>query len=131
MKSMRYLLALLLSLGGTSHAQVLNRCMAGSGAVSWQSTSCDRGSRQVRSIAYTPDVPTAALTTTPRSVKADRKSGSSRRSSYRVSARQVQSRRDPCTKAKDHREATLERVGLKRTYDLLSRLDADVRRVCR
>ncbi|HEY1142188.1 MAG TPA: hypothetical protein VGE88_18580 [Lysobacter sp.] len=36
-----------------------------------------------------------------------------------------------CEMAKSERDITLERVGLKRTFDLLSRLDEQVRKACR
>lgn len=36
-----------------------------------------------------------------------------------------------CEAAKANRDRTLERVGLKRTFDLLSRLDEQVRNACR
>ena len=38
---------------------------------------------------------------------------------------------DPCKAAKARRKATLDRVSLKRTYDLLSQLDREVWEVCK
>lgn len=131
MKLMPCLLVLLLVPFLTSHAQVLNKCVSASGTVSWQSSTCGPGTRQTRSIAYTPEAPTVVLTTVQPSVKPARKARWVRTSGYRSSTRMVSSRRDPCAQAKGRRESTLERAGLKRNYDLLSMLDAEVRRVCR
>lgn len=129
MRISRSLLVLLL-LAGNTHAEVLYRCVSGTGAVSWQATPCAKGMRIMKTIEYTPDAPAAVpvpdikRTTTTRST-----SRASTR--YRVSARTIRSKPDACARARQQREATLQRVGLKRTYDLLSKLDADVRAVCR
>lgn len=40
-------------------------------------------------------------------------------------------RKATCAMARQERADTLERVGLKRTYDLLQRLDAMVREACK
>lgn len=85
--------------------------------------------RMVKSMEYTPDAPSEAPL--PGRVTSKNPRGNSRAAGYRVSTRTTRSKPDACAKARDKREATLERVGLKRNYDLLSKLDADVRRVCR
>ncbi|WP_233449392.1 hypothetical protein [Thermomonas carbonis] len=54
------------------------------------------------------------------------------RSGYRrSSASGARKSEDPCRQAKANREKQLERLGLKRTFDDLSRLDAPVRKACR
>ncbi len=130
MKFPRRLLVLLLLLAGNSHAQVLYRCVSGSGAVSWQSTGCGQGMRMMKRMEYTPDAPTVVPVYD--HVRATVTKGRSRGStSYRVSTRTTRPTPDACARARERREATLERVGLKRNFDLLSKLDADVRSVCR
>ena len=131
MNWMQFLLILLVLPVMTSHAQVLNKCVTPSGAVSWQSDACAGNTRQMRSISYTPEVPTVFVATTQPATKAGGNARSRRASGYRISTRTALAPRDPCLQAKRSRESTLERVGLKRNYDLLSKLDADVRRVCR
>jgi hypothetical protein len=130
MRSLRCLLALLLLLAGNANAQTLYKCVSGSGAVSWQSASCAQGMRTMRSLAYTPEAPIAMPASSSAPVKAV---GRSRpRSGYhRVSARAQRLKQDACVRARERRESTLERVGLKRNYNLLSKLDAYVWRVCR
>ena len=133
MKSARCLLALLLLLASNTHAEALNKCISGSGAVSWQTTPCARGMRMVKSIEYTPDPPTPLLAH--QQVRTSVKISKSRvATGYRGSARTTRRARpkhNPCARARERREATLQRVGLKRNFDLLSKLDADVRSVCR
>lgn len=129
MKSLQRLLMLLPLLAGSVHAEELYRCISPSGAVSWQSVPCARGARQTRTIAFTPEqvveVPVSVYRQTKNPPKLRSKSG------YRISTRVRRPKPDACRRARERRESTLERVGLKRTYDLLSKLDADVRRVCR
>lgn len=133
MESAGCLLVLLLLLAGNTQAQILYRCVSGSGAVSWQSAVCGQGMRMMKSVEYTPDAPSAV--SVPGRVKTVATRSKTRApAGYRVSARTSRATRrkpDACASASDRREATLERVGLKRNYDLLSKLDADVRRVCR
>ena len=132
MKSLLFLLALLLLFAGKANAQTLYKCVAGNGAVSWQSASCAHGVRTVKSLAYKPEAPQAV----PASSSAPFRStlgASKAHAQYRhqVSIRMRRSKPDACARVREHRESTLGRVGLKRNYDLLSKLDADVRRVCR
>jgi hypothetical protein len=132
MKSPRILVAAVLLLAGNAHAQTLNKCVSGSGAVSWQSAACGQGTRHVRSLAYTPEtVPEVLPASVQVRVNGTRKPRSTRTSGYRSSARPHRAKPDPCRRARERRESTLERVGLKRNFYLLSKLDADVRRVCR
>ena len=120
----------MLLLAADAHAETLYRCVSVSGAVSWQAAACARGMRMMKSMEYTPDAPTAAPL--PSYVPGTRTRRKSRAATgYRVSARSTRPKPDACARAREKRDATLERVGLKRNYDLLSNLDADVRRVCR
>ena len=126
--SRRFLVALLL-LTGNADAQVLYRCVSDSGAVSWQATTCARGMRMMKSIEYTPDA--ASSTPAPQHVRMTTTNQSNAATRYRGSSRTRRPKPNACALARDQREATLQRVGLKRNYDLLSKLDADVRAVCR
>lgn len=122
------LVATLLLLIGGAHAQTLYKCVAGNGAVSWQSAPCAQGTRMARSVAYTPELPAAVPVSGP-VLKSNARNGR-RASGRRVSMRASRARPDACARAREHRQATLERVGLKRNFDLLSKLDAAVRRAC-
>jgi len=84
-----------------------------------------------KSIAYMPEVPTVVTAPVQARGKGKRTPRSARTSGYRGSTRTPRARPDACARAREHRESTLERVGLKRNYDLLRNLDAEVHRVCR
>ncbi len=130
MKFAQCLLVLLLLLAGNIHAEILNKCVSGSGTVSWQATACGQGTRVMKTLEYTPDPPTAVAVPHPvrTTVTKSRTRASTR---YRVSTRTTRRKSNACARAHERRDVTLERVGLKRNYDLLSKLDADVRSVCR
>lgn len=125
----RVLVLAMLLAGDAANAQALNKCVSPGGAVSWQSSPCPHGTRRMRSIAYVPEdvVPVPASAQAPVARPSRHRPATGRRTSTRVHRRKP----DACARAREKRESTLERVGLKRTYDLLSKLDADVRRVCR
>lgn len=130
MKPLKISLVLLVLFVGNVNAQVLYRCMSASGVVSWQSATCPQGMHTVKSVEYTPDAQTpSSLPSDSRATYIRTRSRAS--SGYRVSARTTRTKPDACARARGKREVTLERVGLKRNFDLLSKLDADVRSVCR
>jgi hypothetical protein len=120
----------LLAGNANAQVQVLNKCVASSGAVSWQSAPCGQGSRLMRRVAYTPEEPVAVPAPVPVRVGSTSRprAASGRRF---LPGRSRRPKPDACARARAHREATLERVGLKRNFDLLSKLDAEVRRACR
>lgn len=131
MKTFNTLIAAVFLFAGNAQGQMLHKCVSGSGAVSWQSAQCAQGTHQIRSIVYTPETPALVpasvhvrgnAATTPRAAK---------RSRNRLSTSTHRAKPDACERARERRESTLERVGLKRNFDLLSKLDADVRAVCR
>lgn len=111
-------------------ADSLFRCVARSGAVSYQSQPCSAQQRLDRVVDYRPE---------PVAVHAEQTSVMSRRQP-RISARSgnmrvirtrgVTTASDRCRASKAQREASLQRLGLKRTYDQLSALDAGVRAAC-
>lgn len=110
-------------------AGTLHRCVSGNGAVSIQSTACGQGQRLDRIITYVPEPDAAPARTgrpeTRRST-ATYTTGVARRGTGKA-ARQAA---DACRLARRQRDATLQRLGLRRTYDDLSRLDARVRAAC-
>ena len=131
MKRLLLLLCLCLCLcPGLASAGTLYRCVSANGQVSYLATPCAAGQRMDRSIEFVPvpDSPVMASTGRKRSASASGRSMSrSRRSGGSASRSAV----DPCQQAKAKRQQALERLGLKRTYADLSRLDEPVRKACR
>lgn len=121
---------LLAALPAVASATHLYRCIGPSGQVSYQSSACAARHRTDRIIEFTPDARTA-----PREAQADAHrrvargaSTPSLRGSSRGQTRPAAA--SACQVAKTRRERELEKLGLKRTFDDLSRLDAGVRSVC-
>ncbi|MFZ5656417.1 MAG: DUF4124 domain-containing protein [Pseudomonadota bacterium] len=109
-------------------AQTVQKCRAADGTVRYQSAACAPGERVLATWdaepdpampAAAPSVPTRAESTAPRR----------RRPAYRRAASRVDV--DPCRAAKERRDAIERRVGLARTYELLSALQRDVYEACR
>lgn len=124
---MEYVGTLLLLLASTAHAGELHRCVGPGRHVSYQSAACPAGHRTDRTIAFT----TESMPPTVR--RARREAGPNRPMRRVVShAKATKAARvDPCRQAKAKREQVLSRLGLKRTYDQLSRIDEAVRTVCK
>ncbi len=127
---MKRLLLLLCLCPGLASAGTLYRCVSASGQVSYLATPCAAGQRMDRSIEFAPvpDSPVMATSGRKRPASATGRSMSkSRRNGGTVSRAGV----DPCHQARAKREQALERLGLKRTFADLSRLDEPVRAACR
>ena len=128
---MKRLLLLLVFLSpGLASAGTLYRCLSANGQVSYLATPCADGQRMDRSIEFqpVPDSPVMATSGRQRSGSAGGRSASkSRRGGSSKSRPSV----EPCVQAKAKREQALERLGLKRTFADLSRLDEPVRSACR
>lgn len=106
------------------------RCVDRAGAVSLQSQPCGPGQRTTRAVTAPPDVePPRRPMEAPRA----RETSSHAYAFTGPSASdQARAQREAnCEFARREREQTLERVGLRRTYDLLQRLDAMVAQACR
>jgi hypothetical protein len=104
------------------------RCVGKGGAVSLQSQPCSPDQRETRAIYAPPEVERVRRPTIVSSVPIQ----TSRYSSGPSAEDYERDRRlGACAYAKSNREATLARVGLKRTYDLLQRLDAMVYEACK
>ncbi len=115
-------------------AQDLHICVDAKGMKSYQNAPCAAGQRTagVRGYAMQPEDPSL----TARSLAIQQEMDRRNRSSGRATAVHSSSPRrpagpTPCQAAKAKREATLKRVGLKRTFDLLSQLDSEVWEVCK
>jgi hypothetical protein len=112
----------------TDPPHMVYRCVGKAGAVSLQSQPCSADQRVTRAIYAPPDVERVRRPTVVSSAPTQTISYGSGPSAadYQRSQRQA-----ACANAKASREDTLKRVGLKRTYDLLQRLDAMVYEACK
>ena len=105
------------------------RCEDAAGAVAFQSHPCGPGQRTTRAIPAPPERepgrrPLTRLSPPPGATGAYWSGGGD-------DNLQQAAARARCAAARNHRESTLRAVGLKRTYDLLQRLDAMVREACK
>lgn len=124
----------------------LRKCVSAGGAVSFQQQPCPAGSRQASSRSYVAEpAPTAAQiraraareqAARAESAELSRRAGTP--GPYRAQhgaamLHRVAIAKDDaaCQRARRQRDETLERVGLKRTYDLLRALNDEVARACR
>lgn len=123
-------------------AQTVHKCVDADGTVSYQSASCSAGLREAARWDATPEpAPTAEQLRSRQAAREHERAESeflSRRAgtanarvARNVGAAGRASPPSACAAARAAREETLERVGLKRTYELLSRLDEQVRKACR
>lgn len=131
MKSSMVLLVLCLLPG--ANAAELYRCAAPGGQASYQqSPDCPSGQRLTRVIDYRPvadSVPLATGNVAKQRPRSQRGLTGQRLVGGRGKRALTDSER--CTLAKQARTKASERLGLKRTYDDLGRLDAPVREACR
>ncbi len=115
------------------HAQAdsLYRCVGRDGAVSYQSQPCAARQRLDRVVEYQAEPGAARSGGVPEvSRRQPRRyaNGSGGNRIVRVGSATTASQR--CRAGKAKREAALQRLGLKRSYDQLSALDMQVRAVC-
>jgi len=132
---------------GVTHAQTLYKCASPTGH-SYQQSPCAGASRTLDTLITVPEAPPSAAQLVQRARKAeqdraesaflshvagtDQMPSSYRGSRYaRPAARIARNpHEDGCQLAKATRRSTLEAVGFKRTFDLLRRLDDEVRTAC-
>ncbi|TCZ88338.1 DUF4124 domain-containing protein [Lysobacter sp. N42] len=121
-------LVALIASSSPAGAQTVQKCRAPDGTVRYQSAACAPGERVLATWDAEPDpatpvaapsMPTRAMSTAPRRG----------RTAYRRAAARADV--DPCRAAKERRDAVERRVGLARTYELLSALQRDVYDACR
>lgn len=110
-------------------AGTLYKCVA-RGSVAYQTSPCEPGSVTAWTREFQPDPPPPAARA--RSADPRGKEPRERYVAYRPVRWRVQREPlDPCEAAKAKRERELARVGLKRTFDLLRRLDDEVYDACK
>lgn len=143
-------LALLASFGAAigfaAAAQTVRKCLGSDGQLTFTSGACPQGQREAAAYDATPEVldqeRADALARRHQQEEADSRylDSLARGSSRRGASRSEQARdagggphgkRDRCDAARADREATLRRVGLKRSYGLLRRLDDRVYDACK
>lgn len=127
---MRALVMLVCLFPSLATAGNLYRCVSRSGHVSYQATSCPGDQRMDRRIEFTsePAPPVTPVRGSERTAAVDAKSRVARTPGIRGNRKAKVS---SCLHAKAQRERQLERLGLKRTFDDLSRIDAKVTAVCK
>lgn len=128
--SILFFAALALPLG-VAQAQMVYKCVGKGGAVSFQSAPCPPTHRTAKAV-FAPPEPER-----PRPVPAYAPSSNSQapvvsNHVYGTSAAETERdrRKHQCALAKQSRQATLDRVGLQRTHDLLRKLDNAVYDAC-
>ncbi len=109
-------------------------CEDGRGHRTYQDAPCGRDARSVGSRSYAIATPDPGLVAHTRAIGAEmdrRNRGDGRGRVVRTTVARKPPAVDPCRAAKARRQAELKRVGLKRTFDLLRRLDDEVWDVCK
>lgn len=118
-----------------AHADTLYHCRDAHGVSVYQNEPCAGALRAVgeREFSHAAIDPALAAQTEAARQALERRRIESMRGARLAAVRQRREPRaeDPCKAAKARRESTLKRVGLKRSYDLLSQLDGDVWDVCK
>lgn len=114
-----------------AQAESLYRCITRDGAVSYQSQPCAARQRLDRVVEYRAEPVVARSGVVPEVTRRQPRryaNGSGGNRILRVGSASTASQR--CRAGKAKREASLQRLGLKRSYDQLSALDTQVRAVC-
>lgn len=118
-------------------SQTVQKCVAADGHVTLTSGDCAVGQVLANTYEAVPEAVVASSTATGhREATTAPRAGTVARERSRASPRTRASSRgkpkpDRCQAARDRREQTLRRVGLKRTFDLLRKLDDEVWAACR
>lgn len=123
----------------SAHAQSVQKCIGPEGHVTLTSGECSDGQLLAGTYEAVPEPFTAATAGRPESQR--RQTGASSRSGAIARTAAARARPDRtkargksssnrCQAARDRREQTLQRVGLKRTFDLLRKLDDEVWAAC-
>lgn len=110
------------------------RCIDRHGGVSYQNTGCSPDQRTSAVRRYTAQGIDPALAAHSRAIAEEmdrRNRGDGRRISVARGGTRKPAPPSACEAAKHKRKTTLDRVGLRRDFDLLSRLDNEVWNVCK
>lgn len=126
---MKRLLLLLGLFPALASAGTVYRCVGPAGQVSYLAMPCAAGQRMDRSIEFAA-VPDSPMMATSRHQRSGSASGRPL-PRLRRGGEAPGSRPDPCLQARTKREQQLEQLGLRRTFDELSKLDEPVRKACR
>lgn len=110
-------------------AGTLYRCISPGGQTSYQSMPCGAGQRLDRTVEYQPESP-AKVAKPYKRPRSGRRPFAYRQRRQGV-GRNASTDGDRCRAAKAQRANRLERLGLSRNYDRLSRMDEVVKAVCR
>lgn len=115
------------ALASTSASTRVHACRGVDGAVAYQDAPCARSQRLLREWIAPPDP------VVPRPPRQRARESAPQRSLRTPSVRgaRVAKSSDPCREARERRDATERRVGLARTYELLSALQREVYDACR
>lgn len=125
------LIGLLLFLLPHAQAESLYRCVGHDGAVSYQSQPCAARQRLDRVVEYRAEPGAARSGGVPEvSRRQPRRYANGSGGNRMVHVGSASSASQRCRAGKAKREASLQRLGLKRSYDQLSALDTEVRAVC-
>jgi hypothetical protein len=115
-------------------AQEIHICIDANGRKSYQNTPCTPGQRtsSVRRYEASSEDPAIAARSAAIQQEMDRRNRPGGRATV-IRTRQTRGAAGstPCQAAKAKRKATLDRVGLKRNFELLSQLDSEVWDVCK
>lgn len=113
-------------------AETLYRCVDRNAQVSYQSAACGSGQRTARTIEFVPEPVAPETAAKIRAPISTSKPSRTRSTGYASRTPRGKRKRgsDVCRAAKNTRQTQLERLGLKRTFDDLSRIDAAVRAAC-
>ena len=121
-------------------AGTVSKCLGAAGEVAFTSGECPEGTRVAATYDATPEPERPTSDGGRRSGNNAASSGSAARAgpAPRAAPRRARARaggsasssRSRCEAARAKRDATLARVGLKRTFDLLRKLDDEVRAAC-
>lgn len=132
--------AVLLALAAPAGAQVIHRCKDASGVVSIQSEPCSAAQRDLgaRYYPHVQDDPAAverrqridAEMAQRRQLQQQAAPGYSISRPPRASDKRTE-QRIQCELARRNRDETLARLGLRRTYEILRRLNEQVREACK
>ncbi len=115
-------------------AQEIHTCIDAKGRKSYQNMPCAPEERtvSVRPYEATPEDPAIASRIASIQKEMDRRNHSSGKATIvRAGGTRRAAGPTPCQAAKAKRKATLDRVGLKRNFELLSQLDSEVWEVCK
>lgn len=131
MAAVRWVVAisLLSVVAGANAATTIHKCRGPDGRVTYQGDACAPGARTLERWDAPPD-PTVAEAPRLSSASTRRKARATSTSRRRTSS-PASSGSDSCAAAKERRDSIERRVGLARTYELLSALQRDVYDACK